>query len=110
MSIAVNIYYRGTNGSARKFAEEMESSGTADAIRREEGNIKYDYFSTMADPETVLLIDCWENQKALDVHHASPMMEKITELREKYNLHMEVERYVSDGDGMPESDRQFIRE
>ena len=110
MSIAVNIYYRGTNGSARKFAEEMESSGTVDAIRREEGNIKYDYFFTMADPETVLLIDCWENQNALDVHHASPMMEKITELRDKYDLHMEVERYVSDGDGMPESDRKFIRE
>lgn len=110
MSIAVNIYYRGTNGNARKFAEEMESSGTADAIRREEGNIKYDYFFTMADPEKVLLIDCWEDQKALDIHHASPMMEKITELREKYDLHMEVERYVSDGDGMPESDRQFIRE
>ena len=110
MSIAVNIYYRGTNGSARKFAEEMENSGTADAIRREEGNLKYEYFFPMADPEIVLLFDCWENQKALDVHHASPMMEKITELREKYNLHMEVERYMSDGDGMPESDRQFIRE
>lgn len=110
MSIAVNIYYRGTNGNARKFAEEMESSGTADAIRREEGNIKYDYFFTMADQETVLLIDCWEDQEALDIHHASPMMEKIAELREKYDLHMEVERYVSDGDEMPESDRKFIRE
>ena len=44
LSIAVNIYYKGTGGSARKFAEEMESSGTADAIRGEEGNIKYDYF------------------------------------------------------------------
>ena len=56
MSIAVNIYYRGTDGNAGKFAKEMESSGTADAIRREEGNIKYDYFFPMADPETVLLI------------------------------------------------------
>lgn len=28
MSIAVNIHYKGTDGSARKFAEEMESSGT----------------------------------------------------------------------------------
>ena len=110
MSIAVNIYYRGTKGNARKFAEEMESSGTADAIRREEGNIKYDYFFPMADPETVLLIDCWENQNALDRHHASPMMEKITQFRKKYDLHMGVERYVSDGNGMPESDRQFIRE
>ena len=29
MSIVVNIYYTGTGGNARKFAEEMESSGTA---------------------------------------------------------------------------------
>ena len=109
MSIAVNIYYRGTDGSAGRLAEEMEGSGTADAIRREEGNIKYDYFFPMADPEAVLLIDCWEDQNALDRHHASPMMEKIMQLREKCDLHMEVERYVSDGNGMPESDRQFVR-
>ena len=32
MSIVVNIYYTGTNGVARKFAEEMESSGAAEAI------------------------------------------------------------------------------
>ena len=38
MSIVVNIYYTSTNGNARKFAEEMESSGTAAAIRKEAGN------------------------------------------------------------------------
>jgi len=31
--ITVNLYYSGTNGNAKKFAEEMESSGTADRIR-----------------------------------------------------------------------------
>ena len=36
MSLVVNLYYTGTNGSARKFVEEMESSGIADAIRKEE--------------------------------------------------------------------------
>ena len=45
MSIVVNIYYSGENGSARKFAKEMISSGTVDAIRNEAGNIRYDYFS-----------------------------------------------------------------
>ena len=34
MSIVVNIYYSGENGSARKFAKEMISSGTVDAIRK----------------------------------------------------------------------------
>ncbi len=110
MSIVVNIYYSGTGGNARKFAEEMEASGTAAKIRREDGNLRYDYFSPMADPETVLLIDCWKDQESIDKHHASPMMEKITELRVKYDLHMKVERYVSDEGGIPEADSRFIKE
>lgn len=110
MSVVINIYYTGTNGAARKFAEEMESSGTAPAIRREEGNLRYDYFCPVADPETILLIDSWQDQHALDVHHASPMMEKITQLRLKYDLHMKVERFLSDESGIPESDSQFIKE
>lgn len=109
MSITINIYYTGTNGSARQFAEEMEGSQIADAIRKEKGNLRYDYFFPMADPETVLLIDSWESQKAIDIHHASPMMEKITKLRHKYNLHMKVERYLSDENGISESDSRFIR-
>ena len=94
--ITVNIYYTGTNGSARKFAEEMEKSGTADGIREENGNIRYEYFFPMGDPETVLLIDTWKSQEAIDIHHASPMMKTIMELRDKYDLHMKVERYVSE--------------
>ncbi len=110
MSIAVTIYYTGMGSNARKFAEEMEAGGTADRIRREEGNLRYEYFFPMADETTVLLLDCWENQEALDRHHASPMMEKIMELRVKYDLHMRVERYVSDEGGIPETDSRFIKE
>lgn len=110
MSITVNIYYTGINGSARKFAEEMESSGTAAAIRKEEGNLRYDYFFPMTDAETVLLIDCWRDQQAIDRHHESPMMKKIAELREKYDLHMRVERYVREEGEIPEKDSRFIKE
>lgn len=66
MSLTVNLYYTGKNGSARKFAEEMEKRGVADRIRQESGN-------------------------------------------EKYDLHMHVERYISDENGMPASDQKFIR-
>ena len=44
MSISVNIYYSGVNGNAKKFMHEMESSGTAAAIRAEVGNLRYEYF------------------------------------------------------------------
>ena len=106
--ITVNLYYSGVNGNARKFAEEMESSGTADKIRAEKGNVRYEYFFPIKDSETVLLIDAWENQEAIDVHHASPMMQTIAQLREKYDLHMKVERFVSAD--TPESENSFIRE
>ncbi|MFA7715572.1 putative quinol monooxygenase [Lactobacillus acidophilus] len=109
MSLTVNLYYTGKNGDARKFSKEMEDSGVAKRIRAEEGNEKYDYFFPMDDPETVLLIDSWRDQKALDAHHASPMMKELAALREKYDLHMRVERYVSDNNGLPDSDKKFIR-
>ena len=73
MSITVNLRYTGKDGSARKFADEMVCSGTVDAIRNEAGNLRYEYYESLDDPETILLIDSWENQKAIDVHHASPM-------------------------------------
>lgn len=109
MSITMNLYYTGTNGSARKFAEEMISSGTVAAIRAEPGNLKYEYFTPFDDPETVLLIDSWESQEAIDVHHASPMMQTIADLRNKYDLHMRAERYVSDEDGISTTDQAFLR-
>ena len=107
--ITVNIYYSGQNGSARSFAEEMLLSGTVSAIRAEEGNLRYEYFFPMDDPETVLLIDQWRDQAAIDAHHASPMMRQIAALREKYDLHMKVERYLSEESGLPEQDQKLIK-
>lgn len=109
-TITINIYYTGENNNARKFAEEMEQSGTVAAIRKEAGNKRYEYFYPKNDEQTVLLIDTWENQEALDKHHASPMMNKIAKLREKYDLQMKVERYVEDTSGIPDQDKKFIKE
>ena len=108
MSIVVHLYYTGESENARKFAEEMEKSGVAARIRAEAGNERYEYFLPMGDPETVLLIDRWRDQAAIDAHHASPMMGEIAALREKFDLHMRVERYVDEG-GAPAGDERFIR-
>ena len=107
MPITVNLRYTGIDGNARKFAKEMISSGTVDAIRAEEGNLRYEYYQSLDDPETILLIDSWASQEAIDAHHASPMMKTIAALREKYDLHMTVERY--NPAETPETENQFIR-
>lgn len=96
MSITVNLYYTGKDGSARRFAEEMVARGIVARVRAEEGNLRYEYFFPMEDPETVLLIDRWRDQEALDFHHKSPMMAEIAALRDQYKLRLRVERYVEE--------------
>ena len=103
--ITVNLRYKGAN--ARAFAEEMTASGTVDLIRAEPGNLRYEYYQSLDDPETILLIDSWKDQAAIDAHHASAMMATIAELREKYDLHMTVERFMSIEDNA--GDERFIR-
>jgi len=109
MAIVIHIYYSGKDGNAEKFAREMTQSGIVDKIRAESGNLQYNYFFPMDTVNTVLLIDSWKDQQSIDLHHQSPMMQQIIALREKYDLHMRVERYVSDEDEMPDKDKTYIR-
>ena len=104
--ITVIIKYSGVDNNAKKFMEEMLSSGIVDQIRNEEGNLRYEYLYPINDNESVVLIDSWKDQKALDRHHQLPLMQMIASLREKYDLHMKVEKYQSIEDG---KDQKYIR-
>lgn len=92
MSITVNILYTGKNGNAKKFAEEMVANNIVTRIKAQTGNERYEYFFPMDDPESVLLIDRWTDQGAIDDHHKSDMMGEIADLRKKYQLKMKVTR------------------
>lgn len=96
MSITRIVYYTGEYGSAVKFAHEMEDSGAASLIRREDGNERYEYFLSMKDPETVMLVDQWRNQEAINVHETSLMKQDLLKLRKQYKLQMRIERYYSE--------------
>ncbi|WEV60142.1 putative quinol monooxygenase [Streptococcaceae bacterium ESL0729] len=109
MPITVNIYYKGANGTPKKFAQEMIDRGLVDLIRSKEGNLRYEYFIPFEEEDSILLIDQWTNQEALDLHHKSSLMDQIISLRDKYGLSMEVERYVADEEGIPLFDQQFIK-
>ena len=87
-------------------AQTVWSRGDAANIRREPGNLRYQYFQPLDDPETILLVDSWADQAAIDAHHASPMMAALAALREKYDLHMTAERFISESLG---TDETFIR-
>ena len=55
----------------------------------------------------MLVIDQWSDQKALDAHHASDIMGRIMDLRNRYDLHMAVERFIPAEDNA--ADERFIK-
>ncbi len=109
MAITVNIYYKGTEENLTNFVNEMMSRGIAEKIRNQEGNLKYEYYKPLENNNKILLIDQWSSQESLDIHHASPMMNEIIDLRNKYKLEMEVERYIEDNDSVTDNDRKYIK-
>lgn len=72
----------------------MVASGTVEKIKSEKGNRGYNYFFSVENPETVLLIDKREDDAALDEHHKSPMMQTIAELRKKHKWSLKIEQFV----------------
>lgn len=108
MAIVVNLYYSGEGSAAADFAREMTERGIVAQIRAREGNLRYDYYRDFADPSTVLLFDVWRDQEALDEHHASPIMQEILDLRQKYGLTVRAERLLLDEGEIPEQDRAYL--
>ena len=102
------------------FLLKKENGEVVDAICMHEfikksGIVPLSYFNNPdinmeEDENWFKIIDSWESQEAIDKHHATPMMDKITELRNKYDLHMKVERYIEDTAGIPDKDKNFIKE
>jgi len=101
MSVAVNLYYYGENGTAKKFVEEMTSTGLLEAIRAEPGSIHYGYFFPADEPETALLIEVWEDENAFTQHCQSPALVKAKALWESYGFRLKAERYKSDDTPLP---------
>lgn len=91
MTLTINILYKGKD--SKKFAKEMTEKGIVDRIRAQKGNIRYEYYQSLEREDEILLVDIWQSQEALDIHHQSPMMTEIMQLREKYDVRMEVHKY-----------------
>lgn len=105
MALTINILYRGKGDSAKKFVEEVISSGLIEKIRSEKGSLRYEYYFPAEDKEACLLIDSWESQEDLDNHHTCPNMDRIAFLRTKYNLRIFVRKFEE----LEQDQQEYIR-
>ncbi len=66
------------------FVQRVKEEGIVDAVRAEDGCIRYDYYFSEKDPCELLLIEAWESQKHQQIHIEQPHMEKLRSFKGDY--------------------------
>ena len=66
------------------FIQKVKETGVLDAIRAEDGCIKYDYYLSEKDPNELLLVEQWESKQHQQVHITQPHMATLRTFKDDY--------------------------
>ena len=61
--------------------------------RAEDGNIKYDYFTSTDDSDELLLIEKWRDADALAAHGRQPHFARLREIKDEFVTETIIEKY-----------------
>ncbi len=83
-----NIYviFKSKDGVREQFIQKIKKEGIVDAVRKEDGCIRYDYYFSEKDPNEILLIEAWESKKHQQIHIEQPHMARLREIKGDYIL------------------------
>ena len=66
------------------FIEKVKETGILEAIRNEDGCIKYDYYLSEKDSNELLLIEKWESKDHQQIHLTQPHMAQLRTFKDDY--------------------------
>lgn len=66
------------------FIQKVKETGVLEAIRAENGCIRYDYYLSEKDPRELLLIEQWESKEHQQIHITQPHMARLREFKGDY--------------------------
>ena len=66
------------------FIAKVKETGVLEAIRAEDGCIRYDYYLSEKDPNELLLIEQWESKQHQQIHIEQPHMDTLRSFKGDY--------------------------
>ncbi len=81
-TIYVNFTCR--EGKREGYVERLRSEGVLDAVRAENGCIRYDFYFSEKDANELLLIEAWESKEHQQIHIGQPHMATMRKFRDEY--------------------------
>ena len=71
-------------GKREAFVQRVKAEGIVDAVRAENGCIRYDYYYSEKDPNELLLVEAWESKEHQQIHLNQPHMVQLRALKDDY--------------------------
>ena len=91
--LTLNVTYRCKPGQREAFYEALCELGTRRIANNERGNICYDYYFGAELSDDLFLLECWEDDSALDEHKQTASFAKLQELKAQYCADVIVARF-----------------
>ena len=80
----IYVVFKCVEGKREEYIERLKAEGIVDAVRKEDGCIRYDYYFSEKDHDEILLIEAWESKKHQEIHIEQPHMAKLRELKPEF--------------------------
>ena len=91
--IVLNVTYKCKPDMRDEFLEMIITEGIDDASRAEEGNIKYDYYSSVENSDELLLVEKWQDADALAGHREQKHFARLAKYKSEYVDDTIIEKY-----------------
>ncbi len=82
----IYVVFKCVSGKREEYIQKLKSQGIVDAIRNEDGCIRYDYYFSEKDPDEILLLEAWESKRHQEIHLEQPHMERLRALKYEFVL------------------------
>ncbi|MBQ7034075.1 MAG: antibiotic biosynthesis monooxygenase [Clostridia bacterium] len=90
----IYVIFKSFPGKREAFIEKVKEEGLVDAIRAENGCIRYDYYFSEKDPDEILLIEAWETKEHQQIHINQPHMARLRAIKEDYIISTTLGEFV----------------
>ena len=80
----IYVVFNCHEGKREEFIQRVHAEGVVDAIRAENGCIRYDYYLSEKDPNEILLIEAWESKNHQQIHLQQPHMDTLRSFKDDY--------------------------
>lgn len=91
--IVVNVYYDIPNGKREEFMRAVRDAGILEKVYAEGGCRKYDFYPSWDKENELLLVEQYDDGKAVDFHVATEHFAKMQEIEKQYIGGIDVQRF-----------------